>query len=281
MRRGEVDAVAGESRSADGRSAGLGFGRKDLRPLVAALESPRLARALAYVALALLGAVGAYVAARETGMFALRHIEVEGARGANAAKVRAALAPLLGSSLVTLEPEQVESLLAGVPIVASVTHDRDFPHTMRVQVSTERPVAVLRRGSESWLLSAGGRVLARLPARRPALPRIWVERAAEIDVGGTVPGGALTAVRALGPLSGDPLLRRVRAAAAADSGITLTLRSGVELRIGDLADLSLKLAVARRIVPLLGPEASGSFLDLSAPARPFSGSRTLESKHEG
>ncbi|MBA3366815.1 MAG: FtsQ-type POTRA domain-containing protein [Actinobacteria bacterium] len=263
--------MAGELRTADGRSAGLTFGRRELRPLLAALESPRLARGLAYLAVVLLCALGAYFGARETGMFALRQIEIEGARGANAAKVRAALAPLLGSSLVALEREKVESRLAAVPIVAGATYDRNFPHTLRVRVSIERPVAVLRRGSESWLLSAGGRVLAGLPGRRPPLPRIWVARAGKIYVGGKVSGSAQKAVHALGPLIGEPFLRRVRAATASGPEITLTLRSGLELRLGDLERLPLKLAVARRVITLLGAETSGSFLDVSAPARPFFG----------
>ena len=34
--------------------------------------------------------------------------------------------------------------------------DRDFPHTLRVRVRLERPVAVLRRGPDAWLVSVLG-----------------------------------------------------------------------------------------------------------------------------
>jgi hypothetical protein len=48
------------------------------------------------------------------------------------------------------------------------------------------------------------------------------------------------------------------------------LRSGLELRLGDASDLALKLAVAARILPLLG--GSADYLDVSLPARPVAGS---------
>ena len=40
--------------------------------------------------------------------------------------------------------------------------DRDFPHTLKVRVRLERPVAVLRRGADAWLVSASARVLQQL-----------------------------------------------------------------------------------------------------------------------
>src|SRR5438132_3851038 len=51
----------------------------------------------------LLSGAGAYVAARQTSLFALRTIEVRGASPALEGRVRDALAPLLGKSLVALD----------------------------------------------------------------------------------------------------------------------------------------------------------------------------------
>ena len=50
-----------------------------------------------------LGAVGLYLLARSTPMFAVQQIEVEGASPSVAAHVRAALAPIEGQSLLALE----------------------------------------------------------------------------------------------------------------------------------------------------------------------------------
>jgi hypothetical protein len=61
-----------------------------------------------------------------------------------------------------------------------------------------------------------------------------------------------------------------------EAGLILVLPDGVELRFGEPTDLRLKLAVARRALPFVGP---GSYLDVSVPQRPVSGS-TLNSKVE-
>jgi hypothetical protein len=46
------------------------------------------------------------------------------------------------------------------------------------------------------------------------------------------------------------------------------LRSGLEVRLGDLRELRLKLAIARRILARGDP---GAYLDVSLPERPVAG----------
>jgi hypothetical protein len=70
----------------------------------------------------------------------------------------------------------------------------------------------------------------------------------------------------------------VSAVAATGSELTMRLRSGLLVRLGEPADVRLKLAVAARVLPLLADDAA--YLDVSVPARPVSG-RTLESQVEG
>jgi cell division protein FtsQ len=218
--------------------------------------------------LAVLG-VGAYLVARESSMFAVETVQVEGAPAGVAGAVRAALRPFVGKSLVSLDGRAVDRTLDALPVVASARYDRNFPHTLRVFVRPELAVAVLRRGPESWLVSARGRVMARLERRtRLELPRIWVPRSVTVTLGSTVSGEAAEAIRAVVPLRGTRFGRRVASAGAAGGALTLVLHSGLELRLGDDRDLLLKLAVGRRIVHLLGP-ATG-YVDLSVPGRPVS-----------
>ena len=118
------------------------------------------------IALVLVGSgVGAYIGARQTGIFSLDRIDVNGAPRGTAGKIRAALRPYLGESLVRFDQQDAERRLAAVPEVADAHFDRDFPHTLRVRVRLERPVAVLRRGSDAWLVSSTARVLE--PLKRP------------------------------------------------------------------------------------------------------------------
>src|SRR5581483_7512794 len=95
----------------------------------------------------------------KTSVFAVRRIEIEGAPPTLAAQIRTALEPLEGKSLVSFSRSDADRRVAGFPQIASVRYDRDFPHTLRVMVTVEKAVAVLRKASEAWLVSATGRVL--------------------------------------------------------------------------------------------------------------------------
>jgi cell division protein FtsQ len=226
----------------------------------------------AFALLALAGLL--YLAARETSMFAVRSIQVAGASPAVAERVRAALAPLRGSSLVALDRSEVERRLAALPDVASANYDRAFPHTLRIVVQPERAVAVLRRGSEAWLVSTNARVLSSVPlGTRMRLARIWLPAGAEVEVGTTLADDdGVRAVHALAAAKQAGLTGRVEFARATLDELTLVLHSGLELRLGNDSMLGLKLAVARRILPqVLAPDTRDGYVDLRLPQRPVAG----------
>jgi cell division protein FtsQ len=224
---------------------------------------------VALLVLALVGSgVGAYVGARQTGVFSLDRIDVDGAPRATAGRIRAALRPYLGESLVRFDRGAAERRLASVPEVAEAHFDRDFPHTLKVRVRLERPVAVLRRGSDAWLVSSGARVLVRLNRPYPRLPRIWLPATADVSVNATLAGVGAMGVAAVAPLHAIHLDASVRQVVAGDGELTLVLASGTRLRIGDTGDLRLKLAIARRILPLTHGAA---YVDVSVPERPVAG----------
>lgn len=213
--------------------------------------------------------VGGYFAARETSMFAVQRIEVTGARPSVLQRVDAALAPLDGTSLLGLNTADIDARLSPLRDVSLVSYDRAFPHTAKIVVSAERPVAVLRRGSQAWIVTERGRVLEPLTdPRESSLPRIW---AADAPVPGA--GALLTADEALQParllggvLSANPdLFARVRDARFADGDLSLTLESGTEIRLGDADDLALQLAVAERVLAATGPGMH--YVDVSVPER--------------
>lgn len=218
----------------------------------------------------LLAAALAFLAARETSMFAVRTIEVRGAPPAVRAQVVKALREERGVSLLRIHGGVVDRRLAVVPTVASARFDRSFPNTLVVTVRPERPVAVVRQGSASWLVSARGRVLQKLArGARPGLPRVWVSRKASISLGATLADDAGgSAARALAPLAQVRFPASVAVVAAGADRLTFKLRSGLELRFGDPGDLRLKLAIARRIMRGLGPVARGDYVDVSVPERP-------------
>lgn len=213
--------------------------------------------------------VGAYFAARETSLFALQRIEVEGASPKVAADIRETLRPFVGESLVSFDRAVAARRLSTLSEISGAHFDRDFPHTLRVRVSLERPVAVLRRGADAWLVSASARVLRQLEQRPyPRLPRIWVPRTADVAVNATLGGAGAKGVAAVAPLSPLRVRADVRQVLAGDDELTLVLASGTELRLGDPGDIRLKLAVAGRILPLT---EGARYVDISVPERPVAG----------
>ena len=220
--------------------------------------------------LLLLSGLGLYAAARSTSAFAIDRIAVRGTSPEVAVDVRKALAPALGESLLGLDLNELTRRAEQVPMVAAASFDRGFPHTLEITVVPEVPVAVLRQGSSSWLAAGGGRVVAELDkGEHPGLPRIWLRRVVDVRVGESLQGPQRLALLAVAPLVEAPLPSAVNAVVAGRAGVTLSLRSGVELRLGDASDLAVKLAVARQV--LREHEDLRGYLDVSVPERPVAG----------
>jgi cell division protein FtsQ len=238
-------------------------------PILRALPSGRSL----LIGFAILAAsAGLYALARVTPMFGLNRIEVVGAPPSVAAHVRNALAPLEGRSLLALDSAEVDRRLAGLTDVAAATYDRDFPHTLRVVVRPEHPVAVVRRAAGAWLVAADARVMASVhPRSRPGLPQVWITQSETPQVGAALTDRlGLRAVRALALGRRAKLHLRVRVVRAHAHQLTFLLASGLELRLGDVRAVPLKLAVAARILPqVLGQ--GYTYLDVSVPERPVAG----------
>ena len=222
------------------------------------------------VGLGLLVLAGAaYAVARETSLFAVSRLVVVGGSPRAQDEVRAALAGEVGRSLLQVNGADIDRRVATSPYVMSVSFDRGFPHTLRVVIRPERPVLLLRRGSDAWVVSARGRVLRAV--RNPhlsSLPRAWVPRATPVSVNAILaPESGGTAAAALVPLSSG-FLGRVRFVRADAKELTIVLRTGLEIRFGDIHDLRLKVAVARRILALVGPYTTTGYLDVSVPGWP-------------
>jgi len=212
-------------------------------------------------------AVGGFIAARESSAFAITTIEVQGSAPPVAAQVRRALGPLVGTSLLKLDPADVERLVLALPQVASVRYDRSFPHALVLQIAAERPLVVVRHGPDAWLVSRHARVIRRVaPGSRLSLPRVWLPRAVDVRIGGTLASdGGSDEVDSLLPVAEAGLGGRVASVRVEKGRVVYKLRNGLELRAGRPSNLRLKLAVAARIVD---QNAVRDYLDVSVPTRP-------------
>jgi cell division protein FtsQ len=216
-------------------------------------------------------AVGGYVVARQSSLFAVRTLDVRGGTPAIRAEVRSALSDELGTSLLRLDNGDLASRLAAVPDVLSFRYDRHFPHTLRVTIRREQPVLILHRQPDSFLVSATGRVLRRLKnPRLSSLPRFWVPKTTHVEIGQdlTADDGAAAAA-AVSALRKEPLPQAVHVVVGGQEGLALNLSSGLQLRLGDPGDLRLKLAIAGRILATGAAQGAASgYLDVSVPERP-------------
>jgi cell division protein FtsQ len=214
-------------------------------------------------------ALGGYLIARESPLFAIDRIKISGGSPQVARQVHSALASLVGRPLVGLDGSAVLQKVDALPTVVTASYDRAFPHTLRITVMPERPAAVLRRGSDGWLVSMRGRVMERLAATAlPKLPRIWISTRTSVRTGTELTAaGAVTAAHAVG-LAGA-FAGRIGSASYTDGALVFHLRSGVEVLLGDGADIRLKVAVADQVLAVL-PSGS-TFVDVSNPGRPVSG----------
>jgi len=219
---------------------------------------------------------GAYAVARETSVFAVDTIDVHAGSARVRAEVRRALAPELGRSLVVIDGAEVARRVDVIPDVVSVRFDRSFTHTLRVTVRAERSVLLLRQRRSSWVVSSRGRVMRAIEhPRRSALPRLWLPAKVPVRVGELLPryDGALAAA-AVAPIAPGVFHGGIRTVVSHPGALTLVLGAGPEIRLGDLGDLRLKLAIARRILHIAaagGAPAPGAYVDVSVPERPVLG----------
>ena len=263
--------MAAVPRSRRARAAVLPFPPSDRFRRFRLTPSLPSGRAL-LLGFALLGSAAlTYFGARESSLFALRTFQISGAPPQVAAHVEQALQPLSGRNLLALNQGEIEQRLLRLPDVAAVSLDRDFPHTLRVSVTPAHSIAVLRRGTSAWIVSSDGRVIrsAGLFAA-PKLPRVWVPASESVDIGAPIADAdTARAVRALAIVRGAGFGSRIAAVRAGDRELTFVLAQGPELRFGDATDLTLKLAVATRMLPLA--TGTSGYLDLTVPARPIAG----------
>jgi cell division protein FtsQ len=233
------------------------------------LPSPR-SLAAGFGILAIAG--GGYGVARQTSAFAIGRLEVAGGTPRVQGQVRHEVAALRGKSLLALDGSALVRRLEAMPTVLTASYDRAFPHTLRIEIVPEHPVAVVRQGAKAWLLSARGRVIAAIPPHgAQSLPRIWIPHTTPVTIGGFLPANhAAAAARALALASRFPA--HIVVAALHRDGLLFRLRDGLELRLGDPTDIRLKLAIARLAIHRL--PAGTVYLDVSVPGRPVAGNNS-------
>ena len=219
----------------------------------------------------------AYLAARTTPLFAVRTVEVLGAPANVSEDVRVAAARFTGTSLVALDGDDLIRRVESLSSVVSARYDRAFPHTLRILVVPERPVAVVTYRGSAWVVSERGRVVSRADGRElRKYPHIDL-----VAAQGLTPGQTIRDPSTLAPLGalakiGKTFPVRVRGGRLDGGKLVLVLSASTELRLGEPVDLDVKLAAAARVLSALtrGERAQLVYLDVSLPERPVAADKT-------
>jgi cell division protein FtsQ len=225
-----------------------------------------------------------YLGARETPVFAVRTVEVDGAPATVRQAILESLEETRGTSLVSLDGDAVVRRLEALPSVQSVTYDRAFPHTLRLVVVPEKPVAVVKQASDLWIVSARGRVIGGTSVpEAPDLPLVRYLSDAPLTAGQFVADEGTKTI--LAALSEAPkrMPMPIHSARLEDGELTLVLAGDGETRplllLGQPVDVGTKLRVAALVLRKLGYEERDvlAYLDVTLPDRPVASTNPIVS----
>jgi cell division protein FtsQ len=236
--------------------------------------SPRARRRFVIAALlaAVLGA-GYMLWLRDSGLVAVKEVEVTGLTGRDADRVRTALdGAARGMTTLHVDRDALEVAAAPFPVVRAIEVETDFPSGLRVTVIEHRPVAVLVSGERRIPVAGDGSVLSGLPTEG-SLPEIHT--AVAIPAAQLEPGATMDAARVAGGAPGVLVTRLDQVEREESRGLVVSVEDGPELIFGTAERLTAKWAAAVRV--LADPDAAGAeYLDLRLPERPAAGGLAVE-----
>jgi cell division septal protein FtsQ len=157
------------------------------------------------------------------------------------------------------------AILVGVFVLAVAVYWFGFRQkSVEANVQVPQLAAAIGEGEEAVGVTGNGAVVRWLPPPEdPPLPRLPLD---EIPKGGKVRGTALEQVRVLSAVP-DDLRRYVEASYFGESGVDVTLTTGIELRFGDATQARQKWRAAAAV--LADPSVTAlDYVDLHAPSRP-------------
>lgn len=152
-------------------------------------------------------------------------------------------------AMVDVDEAAVARRVQALPWVLEAIVQRDWPGTVRIDVSERRPAAALPAGPDRWAVADGsGRILAAGPGKPAGLP-VLGNVAAPGTPGSALPPSALPSLRVAAGLP-DTLRTRVADVASVAGGeVELQLvPPGAVVRLGPPVGLGLKLRVLETLL---------------------------------
>ncbi|MGO9488903.1 MAG: cell division protein FtsQ/DivIB [Solirubrobacteraceae bacterium] len=243
--------------------------RRGLAGLAAALRAHRRARlalVVLLIALPLLG--GGFLWLRQSSFVAVEHVRIVGVHGPQASAIDAALTEAArGMSTLDPKPSALRAAVASFPLISALRAIPGFPHSMRIVVSEQPPVAALLVAGVRTAVAGDGVVLG------PGMLSSSLPTVAEAS---DPPAGTrlrnplvLDALTVLG--AAPPVLDRLAARAyEGPRGLTVAMRNGLLVYFGDAARPHAKWLSLARVLSDKS-SAGATYVDVRLPEKPAAG----------
>jgi cell division protein FtsQ len=238
------------------------------RPAVISLpRRPRLWLVLALLALPALG--GSWMWLRDSSLVSVEHVHIRGVRGTQRRAIRLALEEAARHmSTLDVKVGALRAAVAPFPVVRDVKVASGFPHTLRITVIEQPPVAALAVGATKTAAAADGVVLGS-GLLKPSLPLVAGASSDPIGTGRVKSPATLAALSALG-VAPPALVGWVARVFTGKEGLTVAMRNGLLLYFGDASRAHAKWLSAARV--LADPSSQGAwYIDVRLPERPAAG----------
>jgi len=226
---------------------------RDRRQAVSRQRGRRRASLLFVLGLLVAAAV-LFVWLRSSDVFAVRTVTATATERIAQEEVSRVASEAIGDSLLRLSTGDLEKALLSLPYVRSAEVYRSFPNTLDVRLEEYEPVARLQADDGAvWLMAENGRALeVAIPPRGAGLPLV-VPSTDETPVAGQqvseVVAQALPLAVIIGDEDADERLASANEIRVSPSGaLTIALKGGTELRLGDPTKLEQKLMAALTII---------------------------------
>jgi cell division protein FtsQ len=196
--------------------------------------------------------------------FDIDRVEIRGDQRVSDKQIRAAARVDAHTPLLLVDAGAIAERIEALPWVANASVHREWPGTLRIDVSEHQASSYIRSGNKALLVAPTGRIVAEVDAAPEGVMEVRGVRRAPVVGQLLAPADAANIVGKL-PLA---LAERVEAVDVS-RGITLVLRGGGAIRLATADNLEAKAASAQAVLDHLDGEPF-TYIDVSTPQRPVS-----------
>jgi cell division protein FtsQ len=199
-------------------------------------------------------------------LFEVRHVDVSGALHTPRSSILAVTGLAAHPTMAGVDTESLARRIEGLPWVARAEVEKSWPSTVEVVVEERTPVAQVAEPKGRWaLLDAAGRVLEVSHGERGDLPALLGDGTPGRPgsrLAGSGPGALAVAAALPSSLRGD-----VSSVEEVSGEVDMTLRSGVEVRLGPPSDLAAKFEATLTVIERASTNGV-AVIDVRAPEDP-------------